>query len=55
MLGILVSDKLFIRKLCKNKLDCLNEINFRVNLFSRMPILDFFAWISFRRWIYISS
>ena len=28
-----MSDNLFITKLCKNKFDCLNEINFRVNLF----------------------
>ena len=49
-------DKLFIRKLCKNKLDCLNEISFWVNLISRMPIynfLFFFAWINLDRWIWI--
>ena len=33
ILEILVSDKLFIRKLCKNKFDCLNEIDFPVKLF----------------------
>ena len=44
-----MSDKLFIRKLCKNKLDCLNEINFHMKLFSRMPILNFFTKINFRR------
>ena len=42
-MGILVSDNLCIRELCKNKLDCLNKINFRVNLFSRMPVLELFV------------
>ena len=38
-------DKLFIRKLCKNKLDCLNEISFWVNLISRMPIYNFLFFL----------
>ena len=42
---ILVIHKFCIRKLCKNKLNCLNEINFCVNLFSRMPILIFFFYV----------
>ena len=46
---ILVSDKLCIIKLFKNKLNCLNNIKFRVNLFSRMPILNLLARISFFR------
>ena len=49
ILEILMCDKVFIRKVCKNKMGCLTEINFRVNLFSRMTILNFFAWINFRR------
>ena len=44
---ILVRDKPCIIKLCRNKLDCLNEINFCVNLFSRMPILNFFCGLIF--------
>ena len=35
---ILVSDKFCIRKLCKNRWDCLNEINFRMNLFKRFYV-----------------
>ena len=42
ILEILVSDKFFIRKLCKNKFDCLNEIGFPVKVISRMLILIFF-------------
>ena len=43
ILEILVSDKFFIRKLCKNKFDCLNEIGFPVKVISRMLILIFFC------------
>ena len=47
MLGILVVDKLCIRKLCKNNLDYLNEINVHVDLFSKMSILNFLRRLIF--------
>ena len=42
-----MSDNLFIRKLYENKLNCLNEINFRMNLSPRMPVLSFFHGLIF--------
>ena len=52
----MVREKFCTRKHCKDKLDCLSEINFQAanfnfkNLLSRMSYLSFYAWINFRRW-----